>query len=128
MSYPCLASIEVNTGFRKWIERNSLNLCLMTVMTVTITFSKETFDNLNNFLVSSADDYCKQLDPQWGTLIFSHIHRLFGRFKILNFNIFWVFRKMNIFWGYEDFLDIFGGSSQNKASLRVISMHFIVFF
>ena len=59
MSYPCLASIEVNTGFRKWIERNSLNLCLMTVMTVTITFSKETFDNLNNFLVS--DDSCPLL-------------------------------------------------------------------
>ena len=35
---------------------------------------------------------------------------------------------MNIFWGYEDFLDIFLGSSQNWASLRVISMHFRVFF
>ena len=39
---------------------------------------------------------------------------------------------MNIFWGYEDFADIFflggGGSSQNCASLRVISMHFSVFF
>ena len=39
-----------------------------------------------------------------------------------------VFRKMNIFWGYEDFVDIFGWSSQNWASLRVISMHFRVFF
>ena len=29
---------------------------------------------------------------------------------------------MNIFWGYEDFVDIFFGSSQNWASLRVISM------
>ena len=35
---------------------------------------------------------------------------------------------MNIFGGYEDFVDIFGGSSQNWASLRVISMHFRVFF
>ena len=35
---------------------------------------------------------------------------------------------MNIFWGYEDFVDIFLGSSQNWASLRVISMHFRVFF
>ena len=35
---------------------------------------------------------------------------------------------MNIFWRYEDFVDIFGGSSQNWASLRVISMHFRVFF
>ena len=34
-------------------------------------------------------------------------------FKIMNFNIFGVFRKMNIFLGYEDFVDIFLGSSQN---------------
>ena len=31
---------------------------------------------------------------------------------------------MNIFGGYEDFVDIFGGSSQNWACLRVSSMHF----
>ena len=40
-------------------------------------------------------------------------------------------RKMNIFLGYEDFVDFFlggGGSSQNWACLRVISMHFRVFF
>ena len=30
--------------------------------------------------------------------------------------------------GYEDFVDIFWGSSQNWASLRVISMQFRVFF
>ena len=35
---------------------------------------------------------------------------------------------MNIFWGYEDLEDIFLGSSQNWASLRVISMRFSVFF
>ena len=35
---------------------------------------------------------------------------------------------MNIFGGYEDFEDIFLGSSQNWASLRVISMQFMVFF
>ena len=34
---------------------------------------------------------------------------------------------MNIFLGYEDFVDIFWGSSQNWASLRVISMQFRVF-
>ena len=65
-----------------------------------------------------------------GTLIFSHIRRpgqFFG-FKILNFNILGVFRKMNIFGGYEDFVDIFWGSSQNWASLRVISMHFRVLY
>ena len=35
---------------------------------------------------------------------------------------------MNIFWRYEEFVDIFGGSSQNSASYGVISMHFRVFF
>ena len=35
---------------------------------------------------------------------------------------------MYIFGGYEDFVDIFGGSSQNWASLRIISMHFGVFY
>ena len=35
---------------------------------------------------------------------------------------------MNIFWGYLDIVDIFFGSSQNWASLRVISMQFRVFF
>ena len=71
--------------------------------------------------------------PGWGgggTLIFSHKRRLglFFGFKILNFNIFWGFQKNEYFWGYEDFVDIFGGSSQNWASLRVISKHFRVFF
>ena len=35
---------------------------------------------------------------------------------------------MNIFGEIEDFVDIFGGSSQKWASLRVISMQFMVFF
>ena len=35
---------------------------------------------------------------------------------------------MNNFGGYEDFVDIFFGSSQNCVSLRVISMQFRVFF
>ena len=35
---------------------------------------------------------------------------------------------MIMFLGYEDFVDIFGGSSQNWASLWVISMQFRVFF
>ena len=35
---------------------------------------------------------------------------------------------MNIVLGYEDFVDIFLGSSQNWTSLRVISMQFRVFF
>ena len=66
-----------------------------------------------------------------GTLIFSHIRRLGLFFWIKNyeFQFFWgVFTKMDIILGYEDFVDIFWGSSQNWASLRVISMHFRVFF
>ena len=33
----------------------------------------------------------------------------FWGFKILNFNIFGDFQKTEYFWGYEDFVDIFGG-------------------
>ena len=64
------------------------------------------------------------------TLIFSHIRRLgqFFGFKILNFNIILCFQKNEYFLGYEDFVDILLGSSQNWASLRVISMQFRVFF
>ena len=49
------------------------------------------------------------------TLIFSCIRRLmpFFRFKILYFNIFGGrgggVQKNEYFWGYEDFVDIFGG-------------------
>ena len=39
----------------------------------------------------------------------------FFGFKILNFNIFLVFRKMNILLGYEDYVDIFLGSSQKMG-------------
>ena len=35
---------------------------------------------------------------------------------------------MNIFWGMKILWIFFGGSSQNLASLRVISMQFRVFF
>ena len=74
----------------------------------------------------------EEVHSQWGggTLIFSHIRRLRLYFGVQNseFQYFWVFRKMNIFLVYEDFVDIFLGSSQNWASLRVISMHFRVFF
>ena len=65
-----------------------------------------------------------------GTLICSHICRLglFFGFKSLNFNNYWVFRKMNIFLDMKILWIFFGGSSQNWASLRVISMHFMFFF
>ena len=65
-----------------------------------------------------------------GTLIFLYIPRL-GSFlgvKILNFNIYGVFRKINIFGGYEDFVDIFWGRHKIELYLGVISIHFRVFF
>ena len=47
-----------------------------------------------------------------GPLIFSYIRRLgpFLGFKILNSNIFGGFHKNEYFWGYEDFVDVFGSS------------------
>ena len=48
-----------------------------------------------------------------------------GGFKISNFNIFWGFQKINVFWSIEIFLEIFfffwgggGGSSQNWTVFR----------
>ena len=66
-----------------------------------------------------------------GTLIFSLIRRL-GLFFLVQSSEFQFFgrglQRNEYFLGYEDFVDIFFGSSQNWASLRVISMHFRVFF
>ena len=58
--------------------------------------------------------------PRGGTLVF-HTYvgpDHFWGFKILNFNIFGGFQKNEYFWGYEDFVDIFGGSSQNWTIFR----------
>ena len=54
-------------------------------------------------------------EPTGNTLIYAYIRRIgsfiylffFFWFKILNINIFGVFRKINIFLQYEDFVDIF---------------------
>ena len=46
-----------------------------------------------------------------GTLIFSYIRRLgssYLGFKVLNFNIFWAFRKINIFLGMKILWIFFG--------------------
>ena len=61
-----------------------------------------------------------------GTLIFSYIRRLgsFFLLKILNFNIFGGFSEKNIFFVYENFVDIFWGSSQNWT---IFSGHFYAF-
>ena len=57
---------------------------------------------------------------------FSYI-RFFG-FKKNEFQYFWVFFKKNeYFFGYEDFVDIFGGHHKIGPYLGVISMHFRVF-
>ena len=67
--------------------------------------------------------------PRGGTLIFSYILRLgpFFGFKILNFDIFGGFQKNKYFFGYENFVNIFLGSSQNWTIFRGLSMHFKVF-
>ena len=43
---------------------------------------------------------------------------IFWGVKILNFIIFGGFQENEDFWGYEDFVDIFGGSSQNWTIFR----------
>ena len=81
------------------------------------------------FVVCCSRDW--HFKPRGGTLIFSHIRRLGLFFGVQNseFQYFLGFsKKMNIFGGYEEFVDIFWGSLQNWASLRVISMQFRVFF
>ena len=63
-----------------------------------------------------------------GVLCYFHTYvgsaHFFG-LKILNFNIFGGFQKNEYFLGYEDFVDIFWGSSQNWASLRVMDFYAI---
>ena len=44
--------------------------------------------------------------------------RHFLGFKILNFNIFFLFSENEYFWGHEKFLDIFSGSYQNWTSFK----------
>ena len=48
-----------------------------------------------------------------------------GGVKILNLNILGVFQKTEYFLGYEDFVDIFGGSSQ---ILTILRGHFYAFY
>ena len=73
-------------------------------------------------------------------MIFSYIRRLGTFFGVQNFvfqfYLFFFFlgggggggvRKINIFWGVKNFVDIFWGSSQIGLYLGVISMHFMVF-
>ena len=69
------------------------------------------------------------MGPQGGTLICSYIRRLgsfFFLFKILNFNILGFSEKI-LFFGYEDFVDIFWRQHKIGLYLVVISMHFKVF-
>ena len=90
--------------------------------------SRNTFQSRLNWfwrghLTSSADPA-----PRGGTLIFSYIRRLGSFFWVQNFE-FLVYQKI-IFLGFskkigggggggdEDFVDIFGGSSQNWTKFR----------
>ena len=63
------------------------------------------------------------MSPRGGILIFSYIRRLGPFLGIQNFEFkyFWgVFRKNEYFSAYEDFMDIFFGSSQNWSFLCVL--------
>ena len=50
-----------------------------------------------------------------GGMIFSYIRRLWSFFGVQNFEFqyFGGFSEKKYFWWYEDFVDIFGGLSQN---------------
>ena len=72
------------------------------------------------------------LHPRGGGGVLRYFHTYVGSvhffwFKILNFNIFLGFQKNEYFLGILRFFGYFLGSSQNWASLRVISMQFRVF-
>ena len=64
--------------------------------------------------LSSVSVVIGALRPRGGggcTLIFSCIRRLRSFFGVLNFEFqyFWGFSEKRIFFGHEDFVDIFGG-------------------
>ena len=77
-----------------------------------------------------AETPCGRSNPMGdGVTLCSYIRRLgsFFGFKILNFNILLGLQKNKYFLGYDDFVDIFMGSSQNWTIFRAKSMHFRVF-
>ena len=59
-------------------------------------------------------------NPQGGTLVFSYIRRLgtFSWVQNFEFKYFLGFQKFFYFFGCEDFVDIFLGSSQNWTIFR----------
>ena len=65
-----------------------------------------------------------------GTLIFLYISRLRPFFFVqhLEFHIFRGIRKMNIFGGTKILWIVFGGHQKIGLYLKVISMHFRVFY
>ena len=67
-------------------------------------------------------------EESWGVVLgYFHIYVGAGNFlgfKILNFRFCFGFSEKCIFFGYEDFVDIFGGHHKIKLYLGVISMHF----
>ena len=68
--------------------------------------------------------------PRGGVLWYFHTYVGSGHFlgvKNLNFNIFGGFQKNKYFFGYEDFVHIFGGHHKIGLYLGVISMQFSFF-
>ena len=67
--------------------------------------------------------------PQGDTLIFSYIRRLWSFFGDQNveFQYFWVIRKINIFLGMKNLWIFYWGHHKIVLYLGVISMHLRVF-
>ena len=61
---------------------------------------------------------------QGGTLIFSYMRRLGSFFGVQNFEFQYLrgFSEKRIFWGYQDFVDIFWGHHKIGLYFGVISM------
>ena len=79
-------------------------------------------------LKSSSRSFLFSSGLQGGVLWYFHAYvgsDYFFGFKILSFNIFLGFQKNKYFFGYEDFVDIFLGSSQNWTIFRG---HFYAFY
>ena len=77
------------------------------------------------YSITSVLSKVRQSNPSRVLPIFSHIRRrkLFLGFKILNSDIFWGFQKNEYSFGYEDFVDIFGGYHK----IGLYGGHFYVF-
>ena len=122
MTWPCTKCFQ-----NCFSVENSINLLLNTVIPISfmVRLLKVTWCITDELFIATP-----RLPPQdGGTLIFSYIRRLGPFLAVQNFEFqyFSGFSEKWIFWGYKDFVDIFGGSSKIGLYLGVISMDFRVY-